>query len=423
MTEKLLQYIWQFQHFNSRQLQTAAGEHISIIQRGTFNYNQGPDFINARIKVADTVWAGNIELHVKASDWDLHSHSSDPNYKNIILHVVWKNDRSIHETFPVLELEPYVSNILLDNYEQLMQSAHFIACGDRVAGLPYLHFAAWKERLLVERLQQRSKYVEALLNQTQQHWEEVFWWMLAKNFGIRINADSFERIAKTIPITILGKHKNQLHQIEAILLGQAAILDKKFEEDYPNMLRREYEFLKKKYGLEKAHAPLYYLRMRPANFPSIRLAQLAMLIHQSHHLFSTIRETTDINAVKKLLAVTANDYWHYHYVLDEPTAFSKKTLGAQMIQNILINTVVPMLYAYGYLNSQEHIKQKALQWLEQIAAENNSITKGYLQLGVTNKNAFDSQALLQLKNEYCNHKRCLQCAVGNWILKEKEIAR
>ncbi|RYY70308.1 MAG: DUF2851 family protein [Chitinophagaceae bacterium] len=419
MTEKLLQYIWQFQYFNTRNLHSTADEEIHVIQNGIYNTNQGPDFINARIRLGNTEWAGSIEMHVKASDWTLHKHTGDPNYRNVILHVVWEDD--IRETlpFPTLALQSHVSNMLLEQYEALMQSPQFIPCQPHISNVPPLIITSWKERLLIERLQHRSVYIEKLLVSTRQHWEEVFWWMLARNFGVKINADSFEKIARTIPVNVLAKHKSQLIQLEAILMGQAALLDTTFEEDYPNMLRKEYNFLQKKYRLVKAHAPLYFLRMRPANFPSIRLAQLAMLIHESIHLFSVIRETVNVKEVEKLLGVTANDYWHYHYSFDEQTGFKPKVLGKQMIDNILINTVIPMLYAYGYLNAKEDMKQKALRWMEQVAAEKNSITKGFEGLNIENKTAFDSQALIQLKNEYCNYKHCLQCSVGNSILKNR----
>jgi hypothetical protein len=417
MTEKLLQYIWQFQYFNARNLRTSTGENMQIIQNGQYNTNQGPDFLNARIKIGDTEWAGSIEIHIRSSDWHAHKHTGDINYQNVILHVVWEHDLKEELPFPTVEIQSLVSSVLLNRYEELMQSAQFIPCQQQVKQVPEIIIISWKERLLVERLQQRSRYIEKLLLQNKQHWEETFWWLLAKNFGIKINADAFEKIARSIPVKILAKHKSQLHQLEALLMGQAALLDKKFEEDYPNMLRKEYSFLQKKYQLSKAHAPLYFLRMRPANFPSVRLAQLAVLIHQSLHLFSAIRESTALKQIRELLSVTANDYWHYHYSFDEATAFKKKTLGKQMIDNILINTVVPMLYAYGYLNSNEVFKNKALRWLEEIAAEQNSITKGFYKLNISNKNAFDSQALIQLKNDYCNYKQCLQCAIGNSILK------
>ncbi len=417
MNERLLQYIWQFQHFNARSLQTSTGEALQILNTGTYNTNQGPDFLNGKIKIADTTWAGHIEMHVNASDWQLHKHSEDNNYSNVMLHVVWKNDLAEVLPFPTLELQPYVSSALLNRYEELIQSAQFIPCQQHIQQVSALSFSSWKERLLVERLQQRSVNIKEMLAQTNQHWEEVFWWVLARNFGAKINSDAFERIAKSIPLNILAKHKNHVQQLEALLMGQAGMLDKIFEDDYPNMLRREYKFLQKKYGLKKAHAPLYFLRMRPANFPTLRLAQLAMLIQQSHHLFSIIKEAKLIKEVKEHFAVVANDYWHYHYVFDEITAFKQKMLGEQMIQNILVNSIVPVLYTYGLINNNEQYKTKAISWMEQLTSEKNAITKGFEQLGVINKSAFDSQALIQLKNVYCNYKLCLQCAVGNQVLK------
>jgi hypothetical protein len=417
MTERLLQYIWQFQYFNTKNLQTINGESLQVLHSGTYNTNQGPDFLNAKVRTGDTTWAGNIEIHIHASDWFSHQHSDDKNYSNIILHVVWKNDNHVVLPFPTLELQPIVSSILLGKYEELMQSALFIPCQQHINNVSPITFTAWKERLLVERLQQKALYIETLLARNNQHWEECFWWILAKNFGIKINAEAFEKIAQSIPVNILTRHKNQVQQLEALLMGQAALLDKTFEEDYPNMLRREYIFLQKKYRLRKAHAPLYFLRMRPANFPTIRLAQLAALIHESHHFFSVIKESEKIEPIKKILKVTANDYWHYHYMFDEETEYQKKVLGEQMIQNILVNTIIPMLYAYGYLNNNESFKTRALLWMEKVHAEKNSITRGFQLLGVETKSASDSQALIQLKNLYCNYKQCLRCAVGNQVIK------
>ncbi len=421
ISEKLLQYIWQFQYFNSTSLTTTTGESLQILVPGMHNKNQGPDFLNAKIYTAGTTWAGNIEMHIHASDWYVHQHNEDKNYNNVILHVVWKNDDHPALPFPTLELQSRVSALLLGKYEELMQSSMFIPCQQHIAVVPEFIFSAWKERLLVERLQQRALVIEQMLAKNSQHWEECFWWILAKNFGIKINADAFEKIARSIPLNVLAKHKNQVQQIEALLMGQAGLLDKTFRDAYPNMLRREYMFLQKKYGLQKAYAPLYFLRMRPANFPTIRLAQLAALIQQSHHLVSTIKEAEGLETVQKLLKVTANDYWHYRYMFDEETAYRKKTLGDQMIRNILINTVIPVLYAYGYLNSNESCKNKALQWMEEVDVENNSIIKGFSALGVKSRSAFDSQALIQLKNDYCNYKFCLKCAVGNRVLRNEEF--
>lgn len=419
MTERLLQYIWQFQYFNQNDLLTIEEEQVQIIHPGVYNTNQGPDFIDAKIKIGTTIWAGSIELHIHSSDWNNHKHSGDANYKNVILHVVWQHDADLQLPFSTFVLEDKVSKFLLAKYSVLMNADSFIACEKMIHQVNDLVWISWKERLLVERLQKRATIVFEHLKKNNNHWEETFWWMLVHNFGIKVNSDAFEKIAQSIPLTILAKHKNQIHQLEALLFGQAGLLETEFTETYPQLLQREYRFLKKKYQLKKVEAPLYFLRMRPANFPTVRLAQLAMLVHNSQHLFSAVKESRSVAAVVQLLNVTANDYWHYHYMPDEPSAFKKKHLGAQMINNILINTIVPVVFAYGTYHNENIYKDQALQWLLEIAAEKNNITKGFDALGIFNNNAFDSQALIQLKNEYCNKKRCLDCVVGNKLLKER----
>jgi hypothetical protein len=298
-----------------------------------------------------------------------------------------------------------------------MKAISFIPCENGIHVVKEITWKSWKERLLAERLIKKSKIVENYLRQSNYHWEEVFWWLLARNFGIKVNADIFEELARSIPLAVLAKHKNQIHQLEGLFLGQLNLLNRNFEEDYPKMLKKEYEFYKKKYDLRPITNTPFFLRMRPGNFPTIRLAQLAMLVFSSAHLFSKIKEAVSINEIKKWFAVTANDYWHYHYRFDEPSSFRKKKLGTSMTDNIIINTISPMLFAYGHYHNEEKYKQKALRWLEETSPENNSIARGFQQLNIENKNAFDSQALIELKNEYCDKKRCLDCSVGNSILK------
>lgn len=417
MTEQLLQYIWQFQYFNPGQLTTSTGENIIIINRGTLNRNQGPDFINASIKIGDTTWAGNIELHVNASQWEEHKHSGDKNYNNVILHVVWENDIELNLPFPVLELQQYVSKILLNKYNALMIAATFIPCEKNITLVKDITWLAWKERLMIERLQAKAAVINGYLKETNMHWEEVCWWMMARNFGMKVNNDAFEKIARSISVNILAKHKNQLLQLEALLLGQASLLVYAAGDKYVEMLQKEFLFLKKKYQLVDVPNAVHHLRMRPANFPAVRLAQLAMLVHNSSHLFSKMVEIEDVKELKKLLDVTANDYWHYHYVPGESSDYKEKRTGSQLIDNIIINTIAPLLFAYAKHTGEVRHKNKALQWLEQIAAEKNQIIRNFTALGISTKTALDSQALIQLKNTYCDHKRCLECAAGNAILK------
>lgn len=415
-SERLLQFIWQFQYFDKTALQTTSGENVQIMNPGQLNTNQGPDFSNAKIKIGKTTWAGTVELHIKTSDWKKHNHQTDKNYNNVILHVIWEDDGDKYD-IPVLELKGRVSKILLQRYEELMNSNSFIPCENSINTVKEITWKSWKDRLLAERLQRKSSIVETYLEQNNYHWEETFWWLLTRNFGIKVNADAFEEIARSISINILAKHKSQIHQLEALLLGQAGLLEEKFADDYPLMLQKEFKFLMTKYNFKSINVPVFFLRMRPGNFPTIRLAQLAMLVQGSIHLFSKIKEAKNVKDVKAWLDVTANDYWHYHYKFDEASAYRKKKLGAPMIDNIIINTVCPVIFAYGSYHGENKYKEKALQWLEEIAAEKNNITKGFQKLGIENKSAFDSQALIELKNEYCSKKRCLACGVGNSILK------
>lgn len=414
--EKLLQYIWQFQYFNKSELQTAAGEKLQILFPGKLNNHQGPDFTNAQIKIDTTILAGSVELHLKASQWNEHGHGKDPNYKNVVLHVVFENDLP-QSSIPVLELQSRISNLLLEKYAALMNSSGFIPCANSVREIKEITWLSWKERLLAERLTRKSAMVFQFLEQNNAHWEESFWWMLARNFGMKTNSEAFEAIARSVPVNILARHKNQIHQLEALLLGQAGLLQQACKEEYPKLLQKEYNFLKKKYSLNPIHIPVHFLRMRPVNFPTIRLAQLAALVQNSAHLFSKVLEAESLSGVKKLFEVTANDYWHYHYRFDESSSFKKKIIGKAMIENLVINTLVPVLFAYGLHHKEEKYKSRAVLWLEQISPEENSITTAFTQLKLDNSSAFDSQAYIELKTQYCDQKHCLKCAIGTALLK------
>lgn len=421
MTERLLQFIWQFQYYNIQELYLSGGEQLQIIYPGIYNIHQGPDFTQARIKINKTILAGSIELHVKTSDWQKHKHDEDQNYRNVILHVVWENDQEDYNGVPILSLQNRVHRSLLQQYEQWMKQPAFIPCNQQVNKVSDLIWRGWKDRLLAERLMRKSSTIQQYLLQNNQHWEETFWWLLARHFGTNVNASAFEAVARTIPVQILAKNRSRIHQLEALLLGQAGLLNKEFEEDYPNLLKSEYKFLQKKYTLQKSSEGVFFLRMRPVNFPTIRLAQLAMLIHQSSRLFTEIKETTELKTVQRMLNVTANDYWHYHYVLDEASTFKAKRVGAQMINSLVINSICPMLFTYGLVMNDSACKTKAVRWLEETAAEKNTLTNGYARLGVSLQNACDSQALLELKTRYCDVRRCLDCNIGNALLKNTAV--
>ena len=421
MTERLLHYIWQFQFFSRDKLTTTTGEPLQILFAGLYNINQGPDFSDAKIKVGNTTWAGTVELHLRTSDWIKHNHQADENFNNVILHVVWEDDTFVND-LPVLELRGRVSGILLRRYEELMLSASFIPCEKMICHVNELIWKSWKDRLLAERLMRKAENVEQMLKENNCHWEETFWWMLAGNFGAKVNTAAFEAMARTLPLNILGKHRSRIQQLEALLMGQAGLLKKNPEinsenDAYFNMLQREFFFLQKKYGLRPIRQPVHFLRMRPGNFPTIRLAQLASLLQHPRPLFSTIRDTILLKHVRDLFDITANDYWHYHYRFGETSGFKRKKLGGAMLDNIIINTLGPVLFAYGNYHHEQGYKDRAMYWMEKTAAEKNSITNGFEELGIENKNAFDSQALIELKNRYCNTRRCLECGLGNVLLK------
>ncbi len=423
MTEKLLHFIWQFQYFNRNNLLTTENESIEILHPGTLNHNQGPDFLSGKININGTIWAGNIELHLRSSDWLLHKHSSDKNYNNVVLHVVWIDDRDISlrnkRTIPTLELQPRVSNVLLSRYKELMESHAFIPCENQIARVNPVIITGLKNRMLAERLHEKSTIIFEHLKATNNNWEECFWWMIAGNFGAPLNTEQFKDVAQSLPHTLLAKYKNLVLQLEALLFGQAGLLNGDFVDGYPVMLKNEYAFLAKKYDLNGIKTPLLFLRMRPANFPTIRLAQLAALISKSSHLFSVVKETDDLPDIKALFMAEANDYWHYHYRFGEASSYKIKSIGTQLTNSLIINTICPMLFAYGAIHNDEAIKDKAMRWLEELSPEKNHVIAGFLNVGISCKTAFESQALLQLKKKYCDVKRCLECAVGNAIIKKE----
>lgn len=418
MTERLLQFIWQFRYYNNEKLVLNTGEPFHVIHPGMVNHNQGPDFLEAKIRSGNTIWVGHVEIHITTSCWHKHAHGADPNYDNVILHVVWEDDLSLPiNGIPVFTLQHRVPKLLLQQYESWMNNRAFIACEQQIAQVNGLIVTAWKERLLVERLQRKTTAVLFHLQQNQHHWEETLWWMLARNFGGRVNAEAFEAIARSLPLTIIAKHRQQLRQLEALLMGQAGLLDRSFVEEYPNLLKNDYVFYKRKYDLASIAQPVHFLRMRPVSFPTLRLAQLAMLLHTTHRLFARIKETIALEELRALLDVTASEFWDYHYTFSEAATYRPKRVGAQVADTIIINTVIPVLFAYGHLHGEELFKHRALKWLEETAAEQNNLTKGFGNLAVANNNAFDSQALIELKTMYCDQRKCLDCAVGNALLR------
>lgn len=421
MTEDFLHYIWQFKLFDLKNLHTSSGEKIEILHCGEHNTDAGPDFFNAKIKINNTLWAGNVEIHLQSSDWKNHSHQTDKSYDNIILHVVYDSDEVVNRTdgekIPCLELKNRINQNVYENYVQLMQSRSWIPCQNQIQQVDEFVLKNWLDRLLMERMERKTSSIENALKQNHHNWEETFYQSLARNFGLKINADPFEMLAQSLPLKILAKHKNNLMQLESLIFGQAGMLEGKFKDDYPRQIQKEYNFLQKKYSLIPMYGHLWkFLRLMPANFPTIRIAQFARLIFQSSHLFSKILETKNMKDIEKYFEAGTSSYWQSHYRFDRLSARREKHFGKNAIHVLLINTVAPFLFVYGKLKGDEEFKDKAFQLLQKIAPEKNAIISKWQELSVSVASAYDSQALLQLKNEYCSRKKCLHCVIGNQIL-------
>lgn len=416
LQERLLQFIWQHQYFDRRELTSTRGESITIQNPGKLNRNQGPDFEDARVRIGQTDWAGKVELHVFSSDWNRHGHAADAQYNNVILHVVWEQDRVVND-IPVVELKGRVPGILLQHYEQLMHQSAFIACEHIYQRVPELVWTGWRERLLTERLLRRMAEMEPLLRQTQFDWEQLCWRMLARNFGMRLNADAFDDMARSLPLALISKHRQDRFQLEALLMGQAGLLKGPFHDHYPRSLQKEYKALAKKYGLQPISIPCVYLRMRPVNFPGIRLSQLAALLGRQDHLFATIRDSTSVKEIRELASVPASHYWETHFRFDESAAPSPKQTGAMLADSIVINTAIPLLFTYAHKRHDQRLLDKALHWFAELKPEKNHIVMAFQQLGLPTESSADSQALLELKKHYCEVHRCLECAIGNHLLK------
>ena len=422
MSEEFLHHIWKFRLFDQLELQTTTGEPIEIVKVGEHNFDSGPDFFNAKIKIGKTIWAGNVEVHTHSSDWEKHFHQKDNAYDNIILHVVYTADRELFrksgEAIPTIEIKNRISKKIYQNYLNFRASNDWIPCEKQINTVPDLIINNTLDRLLLERLERKSTFISEALKLNKNNWEETFYQHMARNFGFKINAEPFELLAKSLPSIVLSKHKNSLLQIESLLFGQAGMLDEHYEDKYMQQLQNEYVFLKQKFKLQAIDSHLWkYLRLRPVNFPTIRIAQFANLIFKSTHLFSKIIETENYEKLKNLLDVNVSEYWETHYVIDKASAFKSKKLGEDAINNIIINTIVPFLFVYGKQKGDEKYVERALYFLEQIKGEQNSIVKKWGLLKLPVKNAYSTQALLQLKTEYCNQKKCLSCSVGNYLLK------
>lgn len=417
MPEEFLQYIWENKLFTSENLQTVAGDKIEIINVGKRNTDSGPDFFNAKIKIDNTIWVGNVEIHRLSGDWERHSHNTDAAYNNVILHVAEIIDkpvfRSNGEEIPALVLQYPAA--LKTNYQKLLDAKTWIACQNQFHKVDPVILQLGFNRLMIERLEDKTSEILSRLQANNNDWNATFYQMLARMFGFKVNAVPFELLAKSLPIEVLAKHKSNLFQLEALLFGNSGLLNEQLlGDDYYINLRNEYSFLHKKYQLKGIESHLWkFMRLRPGNFATVRISQFAALIHRSHGLFSKIIEIDNINELKQLFKVQASEYWNSHFNFNKNSIkYSVKELGESSINTIILNVVIPFLFVYGEKQNKEHLKNRSLEFLEQLPAEKNSIVEKWQKLGVESRSAFESQALLQLRNKYCEQKKCLNCQIG-----------
>ncbi len=422
MTEEFLHYIWKFKLFriNSK---LVSGETLEVINPGTHNFDSGPDFLNARIKIADTIWAGNVEVHIRSSDWFAHGHQNDEAYDNVILHVVYVDDKPVSrksgEHIPVLELTGKFDDALYNRYQYFLNSRQWIPCEKFIQRAGRFIINNQLDRLLVERLEDKSNAIRERLRISGNNYEQTFYEFLARNFGFKVNSVPFEMTAKSLPLIYLGKHKNNRFQLEALLFGQAGLLEDEDGDEFYVKMRKEYLFLKKKFGLILIDGHLWrFMRLRPSNFPTVRLSQFAGLVHSSSHLFSRLLEIEKFPDLIPLFDISVSEYWQTHYTFGKKSVKRSKKLGKSAIHLIMINTVVPFLFVYGRLKNEQKYIDRALIFLDQLPGESNAIIRKWEELGMSTRTAYNTQALLQLKNKYCNRKRCLQCSIGNELLKE-----
>jgi hypothetical protein len=421
MKEDFLHYLWKFKKFDTLNLRTSNNEEITITNVGQYLELAGPDFFNAQIVIGDQVWAGNVEIHLKSSDWYVHHHERDAAYENVILHVVWEHDTEIYRKnnteIPVLELKKYVEKDTITNYQSLMAPKAWIFCEKELTDVSPFILKNWQERLFFERLERKSKAIYELLEQTNNDWEAVLFCMLAKNFGLNTNGESFLKIATSIPFLIIRKESHEVENLEALLFGSAGLLDVEKEDNYFKDLKFRYYYLLHKYQIEKISCnPVQFFKHRPDNFPTIRLSQLANLYHSNQSLFSQISELNSVKAIYALFQVSESSYWQEHYQFDKVSSKKKKMLSKSFIDLIIINTLIPIQFAYAKSRGEEIVEQ-LIHLLNEVAPEKNAIMNKFRSFGIKPMSAFETQAMLQLKNEYCSKSRCLECAIGMELMK------
>ena len=411
MKEEFIYYLWENRLLHL-DLKTTDNEEITILSVGIRNHDSGADFVNARIKIGDALWAGQVEIHVRASDWFKHNHHNDANYDSVILHVVYENDTDSLK-IPTLEIKDKFDLSIFHKYNWFFGSRNWIPCGEFVGGVQNFTLISWLDRMLVEHLEDECKDLDFKLKNNQYDWEQAFYQRLMRYFGLKVNNDSFEYLSRILPLNLLLRHRDNDIYIESMMFGCAGFLERDFEEDYPSLLKRDFMMLKSKFGLKVMPLSNWkFLRLRPPNFPTIRIAQLAKIITKNGNMFSKIRDADDIQEIRDLFDVELNSYWDNHFQFDKTSKVERrKILGKTAVDLIIINAIVPMLFYYGHTHSMESYKEKAMSFLEQIEAEDNLIIRNFQKSGIVLQNAFQTQAILYMYKYYCKRRRCLECRI------------
>ncbi|MBD2753381.1 DUF2851 family protein [Spirosoma validum] len=435
MPEVFLYFIWQYQYVTTTSLVTTDGEKVQVLHPGFRNYNAGPDFTNARLLINEVEWVGTVEMHTHTSDWLTHRHQHDRAYDNVILHVVWQDDRATTgrrvdrangTPLPTLELRKLIDPDLLARYANLNDSPQQIPCADQFRQVSPLRVTSMLDKAMLQRLERKATHVQQIAEQTQGDWEETAYRLLAMNMGFKINAEPMAQLSRAVPLKAILKHRDVLVQVEAMLFGTSGLLDSDelppgATDDYVTTLQREYRFLAAKYDLADKQVAAHawkWGRLRPANFPTLRLAQLARLLTRHASLFSLFVGTTDVEQLLKSLQLTPGEYWQSHYRFGKRTEKAVPALGLNAAENIVINTVVPLLAAYAHHRGQPAYIDRAIRLLEQLPAEKNRLTESWDTLGLGIQTAFDSQAAIELYNEFCSQKKCLSCQIGAALIKK-----
>jgi hypothetical protein len=424
MKEEFLHYLWKYSLYNPDSLFDADGNKIVVIHPGEYNRDSGPDFFNSRITIDGTIWVGNIEIHTLASHFDLHGHQNDLAFNNVILHVVSRNDKKVfnEKGEEVLTVEIEFDPVLYEKYISLVNNPCIIACQDDIGKIDNFIIRHWLNSLVIERFQNKSESILKIFSETGNDWEETFYRLLSRYFGFRINSEPFEMLATALPFRVIRKHADNRFQIEALLFGMAGMLEEglfkeALSDEYYRNLVKEFKILSAKYSFQPIHGLLWkFSRLRPVNFPTVRISQLAAMLSATGGLFSKVLEATDIRQLKKQFEVSASDYWDDHFVFGKKSRKILKHTGLQATYILLINAVIPAIFVYGKSRDRLDVCEKAFTFLENINAEENTIITEWKTSGIVAESAFYSQALIQLRNEYCKKRKCLDCRIGSKLI-------